>query len=62
MMISVKMVLIVTKRLGGITTQTSKDNGLLFSATDAKERQQWVDRLRSTSEHHASFMTPVSLA
>ena len=29
------------------------------SATDAKERQQWVDRLRGTAEYHTANLAQV---
>ncbi|KAL3842770.1 hypothetical protein ACJMK2_020756 [Sinanodonta woodiana] len=38
------------------TFQVSATNGEVYKlrGVDAKERQQWVDRLRSTSEHHSA--------
>ncbi|KAL4224720.1 Oxysterol-binding protein-related protein 10 [Mactra antiquata] len=40
------------------TFTVSAANGEVYKlrATDARERQQWVDRLRSTSELHTSYM------
>ncbi|XP_053385118.1 oxysterol-binding protein-related protein 11-like isoform X3 [Mercenaria mercenaria] len=40
------------------TFVVSAANGEVYKlrASDAKERQQWVDRLRATSEHHTSYM------
>ena len=35
-------------------------NKYFCSAVDAKERQQWVDRLRVTSQHHTEYMSQVS--
>ncbi|XP_052215896.1 oxysterol-binding protein-related protein 11-like isoform X3 [Dreissena polymorpha] len=45
------------------TFSVSAANGEVFKlrASDARERQQWVDRLRVTAEHHASFLNNQTL-